>query len=126
MQFCKGMACCNPHREKVGLFCDLGHQFACANNEVQRLAAHAPDSVARFLATLLPVFPDTPDWILVAAKRAGHLDDYIDRSARYCAALATKTERQTFTGIIAGHLSADQLDRFKELMAAEWRRLRSK
>lgn len=126
MQFYKGMACCNPHREKVGLCCDLGHQFACANNEVLRLAEHAPASVARFLSVLLSTFPDTPDWTLMSAKRAGHLDDFIERAARHCAALATKTDRIAFTGFISGHLSADQLSRYKELMSVEWHRLRGK
>ena len=126
MQFYSGMACCNPHREKVGLCCDIGHQFACANNEVLRLAEHAPHAVPFFLSVLLPVFPATPDWILTAAQRAGHLDNFIERAALYCATLATKTERQAFTGVIAGHLSAQQLSRFKELMSVEWHRLRFK
>lgn len=126
MQCHKGMFCCNRFREAAGLSCGLGQQMACAQHELIRLAEHATAGVSRFHRTLLDTFPDNPDWVVMAAVRAGTLDVFIRDSALHCAALSTKTIRNEFRARIAGYLSADQIDQFVQLMSAEWSRLRSK
>lgn len=124
MRFEHGMACCNRFRERAGLCCDLDRQLECASIELGRLARCAPEGVQPFLLTLLPIFP--PDMVLVRARGVGHFDDFIKAAARHCAALRTLTERRLFADFIAGHISPGQLDTFKRLHEAEWRRLRGK
>ena len=124
MAFRIGVPCCNQFRASAGLCCDLDRQLECASNELARLAMHAPARVPNFLLTLLPIFP--ADMLLVRARQAGHLEDFVSAAATYCAALRTQTERRLFYGFIAGYLSAEQNERFKALHDAEWRRLRGK
>ncbi|MFL9899042.1 hypothetical protein PQR71_12910 [Paraburkholderia fungorum] len=72
----------------------------------------------------MPMFP--ADMLLTRARQVGHLDDFVSSAASYCATLRTRTERGLFFGFIGGYLTAEQNERFKALLDAEWRRLRGK
>lgn len=124
MHFERGMPCCNRFRAKAGLCCDLDRQLECASIELHRLAQHSPERVRPFLVTLLPIFP--PDMLLVRARQVDHLDDFIKAASTHCAALRTVTERRLFAGFIAGYLTESQIQTFRSLHEAEWRRLRGK
>lgn len=124
MHFERGMACCNRFRAKAGLCCDLDHQLECASIEMARLAQHAPADLFPFLLTLCPIFP--ADMLLVRARQIGHFDEFIKAAAYHCATLRTVTERRLFAGFIAGYMTAEQIQTFRSLHEAEWRRLRGK
>jgi hypothetical protein len=120
------MSCCNPHREHVGLSCDVNQQIACGTSALQWMADRNPDLVPQFLASLINAFPDNLALIRQAALRAAVVPLFIERAAVNCAALRTKTERHDFRRQLEGGLSPADLERFDQLMSAEWRRLRGK
>jgi hypothetical protein len=125
MRFREDMGCCNSFREQAGLACSVGSQVTCAQHELKRLAEHAPDSVAPFLRKLLVAFPHNTDWLFRAAEWAGVADEFIDRSAQFCAAFPSHTEREQFRARIFGYMSSEQIERFNRVGAVEWARLRN-
>jgi hypothetical protein len=126
MKFRSGMSCCNPHREQVGLCCDVNQQLACGRSALQWMADRNPDHVPQFLASLINTFPDHLALIREAALWAAVIPVFVERAALICAALTTKTGRQDFRRQIEDGLSPAELDRFDQLMSAEWRRLRGR
>lgn len=126
MKFRPGMSCCNPHRERVDLSCDVNQQLACGMSALQWMADRNPDQVSQFLASLIHTFPDNLALIRQAALRAAVVPLFVERTALICAALPTKTERHDFRRQLESGLSPVDLERFDRLMSAEWRRLRGK
>ncbi|RDK01651.1 hypothetical protein DLM46_16605 [Paraburkholderia lacunae] len=120
------MSCCNPHREQVGLSCDVNQQLACGRSALQWMADRNPELVPQFIASLINTFPDHLALIREAALWAAVIPIFVERAASICAALKTKTERHGFRRQLEGGLSSADLDRFDQLMSAEWHRLRGK
>jgi hypothetical protein len=120
------MSCCNPHRERIELSCDVNQQLACGMSYLQWIADSDPAQVSHFLASLINTFPSNLALIREAALRAAVVPVFVQRAALICAALATKTERHDFRRQLEGGLAPADLDRFDQLMSAEWRRLRGK
>jgi len=120
------MSCCNPHRERVELSCDVNQQLACGMSALQWMADRNPDHVPQFLASLINTFPDNVALIRQAALRAVVIPEFVERAAVICAALKTKTGRHDFRRQLESGLAPADLERFDQLMSAEWRRLRGK
>nr|WP_168793013.1 hypothetical protein [Paraburkholderia aromaticivorans] len=120
------MSCCNPHRERVELSCDVNQQLACGMSALQWIADRDPDQVPQFLAALINTFSSNLALIRQAALRAAVVPVFVQRAALICAALPTKTERHDFRRQLEGGLSPADLERFDQLMSTEWRRLRGK
>jgi len=120
------MSCCNPHRERIDLSCDVNQQLACAATALAWSAEYAPNDVVRLIASLIQTFPEHLALVRDACTRAAVTGAFIEPVALHCAALPTKTERHACRGQFANGLSEADLQRFDDLMAAEWRRLRSK
>jgi hypothetical protein len=120
------MSCCNPHRERVELSCDVNQQLACGMSALQWMADRDPDHTPQFLASLINTFPSDLALIRQAALRAAVVPLFVERSAQACAALKTKTERHDFRRQLEGGLAPADLERFDQLMSTEWRRLRGK
>ncbi|MDQ7981365.1 hypothetical protein QYH69_29465 [Paraburkholderia sp. SARCC-3016] len=120
------MSCCNPHRERIDLSCDVNQQLACAATALTWSAEYAPDDVVRLIASLIRTFPEHLALVRDACVLAAVIGAFVERVALHCAALPTKTERHVCRGQFANGLSAADLQRFDDLMAVEWRRLRSK
>lgn len=120
------MSCCNPHRERVELSCDVNQQLACGTSALQWIADRDPDRVSQFLASLINTFPNNLALIRQATLRAAVVPVFVQRAALSCAALPTKTERHDFRRQLEGGLSPADLERFDQLMSTEWRRLRGK
>lgn len=120
------MSCCNPHRERVELSCDVNQQIACGMSALQWMADRNPDLTPQFLASLINTFPTNLALIRQAALRAAIIPVFVERAAVICAALKTKAERHDFRRQLASGLSPADLERFDQLMSAEWRRLRGK
>jgi hypothetical protein len=126
MQFYRDMSCCNPHRERIGLACDLNQQITCAVSRLLWTSEHAPDGVLRILVSLIRTFPQNLALVRDACVRARLLPEFIERAAMECAALGTKTERHEYRAQFSAGLGAADLQRFDDLMTAEWKRLRGK
>ncbi|MFM0315975.1 hypothetical protein PQR36_13885 [Paraburkholderia nemoris] len=120
------MSCCNPHRERVELSCDVNQQLACGRSALQWMADRNPDLVPQFLASLINTFLDHLALIREAALWAAVIPVFVERAALICAALKTKTERHDFRRQLESGLAPADLERFDQLMSAEWRRLRGK
>ncbi|WP_081068281.1 hypothetical protein [Burkholderia stagnalis] len=125
-RFKRGMGCCRPAREQVGLCCSPEQQSACARMTLASRFEHASADAGRLLSDLVATFPDRLAPLLAEANEAGHVRLFVERAARACAALATKTERHAFRDQLADRLCALDLAAFDDLMSAEWRRLRGK
>lgn len=126
MRFRPGMSCCNPHRERVELSCDLNQQLACGMSALQWIADRNPAETQQFLASLIHTFPSNLSLIREAALRAAVVPLFVQKAALICGALSTKTERHDFRRQLEGGLSPADLERFDQLMSTEWRRLRGK
>lgn len=120
------MACCNPHRVKAGLVCDIGQQLACAQSRLIWTAEYAPEHLSRLLDHALHTFPEHLAHLRVVAKRIDALDSFVQATAMQCAALSTKTERRAYRAQIETEMSATELDQFDQIMAVEWSRLRGR
>ncbi|WP_081086666.1 hypothetical protein [Burkholderia stagnalis] len=125
-RFKRGMGCCRPAREQVGLCCSPEQQSACARTTLASRFGHAPADAGRLLSDLVATFPDRLAPLLAEANEAAHVRLFVERAARACAALATKTERHAFRDQLTDRLCALDLAAFDDLMSAEWRRLRGK
>ncbi|ALP62385.1 hypothetical protein AN416_07080 [Paraburkholderia caribensis] len=126
MRFSPGMSCCNPQRERIELSCDIDQQLACGMSRLQWIADSDPERISHFLASLINTFPSNLALIRQAALRAAVVPLFVTQAALICAALATKAERHDFRRQLEGGLASADLERFDQLMAAEWRRLRGK
>jgi hypothetical protein len=121
-----GMSCCKPHREQVGLSCDVNQQIACGTSALQWTADRNPELVPQSLASLINTFPNNLALIRQAALRSAVIPVFVERAAVICAALKTKTERHDFRRQLASGFSPADLEHFDQLMSAEWRHLRGK
>lgn len=120
------MTCCNKHRVRAELHCEIGQQLVCAESRLVWSADHRPEAVARMLAEAILQFPAHLAHMRVVAKRVDALDHFIKTTAHQCAALATKTERREYRAQLEREMGADELVQFDQIMAAEWQRLRSR
>jgi hypothetical protein len=120
------MSCCKPDRERVGLSCEVNQQLACGMCALQWVADRNPEYTPQFLTALINTFPRDLALVREAALRAAVVPIFIQRAAPSCAALSTKTERHEFRQQLEGGLASADLERFDQLMTAEWRRLRGK
>lgn len=125
-RFKPDMACCRPDRERVGLCCSREQQVTCARTTLASRFECAPADAGRLLSELMATFPDRLAPILAEANVAGRVRLFVERAARACAALATKTERHAFRDQLTDRLCALDLAAFDDSMSAEWRRLRGK
>ena len=126
MRFQPGMSCCKPDRERVGLSCEVNQQLACGMCALQWVADRNSEYTPQFLTQLINTFPRDLALVREAALRAAVIPIFIQQAAPICAALSTKTERQEFRRQLEGGLASADLERFDQLMATEWRRLRGK
>ncbi|MGN7985157.1 hypothetical protein [Burkholderia sp. 22313] len=122
MRFSNGMQCCNPYREQAGLSCDYGNQLCCASSALERMASTMPSGVPRLINTLLDTFPASAGYVMQHALRYADQTVAISVAAKYCASLATRSDRVAFKDQIAGYLSGEQLDQFEQSTLAEFHR----
>lgn len=120
------MACCNPHRVKAELHCDIGQQLVCADSRLKWHAEYKPEAVPRLLVQAIAGFPDHITHWRVVALRVDALDHFVDCVARQCAQLPTKTGRREFRARLEQEMSAAELEHFDRVLGAEWHRLRGR
>ena len=120
------MGCCNPHRLRVDLHCEIGSQLTCWALRLAWLADFRPADVAQKIEDGLQQFDNHLVSLRRAAKRINQLDLFVQLAAHRCASLATKTDRRLFREQLVGAMSQAELERFDGQMAAEWSRLRGK
>ncbi|WP_408495635.1 hypothetical protein [Paraburkholderia xenovorans] len=104
----------------------MNQQIACGTSALRWMADRNPELVPQFLTSLINTFPENIALIRQAALHAAVVPLFVERSAVACAALKTKTERHEFRRQLKGGLARADLERFDQLMSAEWRRLRGK
>ncbi|NYH13444.1 hypothetical protein [Paraburkholderia bryophila] len=104
----------------------MNQQLACGTSALQWFADRNPGETSQFIASLIKTFPGNLALIRQAALRAAVVPLFIERAALICAALQTKTERHDFRRQLEGGLASVDLERFDQLMSAEWCRLRGK
>lgn len=120
------MACCNPHRVRAELHCEIGQQLVCAESRLKWHAEYKPEDVPCLLAQAITAFPDRLAYLRVVALRVDALDHFVDCVARQCAQLATKTDRREFRARLEPEMSVAELEHFDRALGAEWHRLRGR